>query len=181
MDVSSLNREYSIHKPSVVDAGYLVGKNTRIWYLTQIKSGSAMGQNVFIPSTVHIENGVKIQNNVSRYEGVVIEDDVFLGSSCGFTHVMNPRAAVESISEYKTALIKEKASIGANATVVCGVTISKFAFVGAGAAVTKDTSDYELVVGNPSKCFGWMSEHGEKLCFKQNVLATCYAQIQSTT
>jgi UDP-2-acetamido-3-amino-2,3-dideoxy-glucuronate N-acetyltransferase len=181
MAVNSLNREYFLHESSFADAGCVVGKNTKIWHFTHIMSGAVVGencnigQNVFIASGVHIGNGVKIQNNVSLYEGVAIEDNVFLGPSCVFTNVINPRAAVERKSEYKNTLIREGASIGANATVVCGVTIGKFAFVGAGAVVTKDISDYELVVGNPSKHIGWLSEHGEKLQFDHNGLAICRA------
>jgi UDP-2-acetamido-3-amino-2,3-dideoxy-glucuronate N-acetyltransferase len=132
-----------------------------------------LGQNVFVGNKVVLGNGVKVQNNVSLYEGVVCGDDVFVGPSVVFTNVTNPRSQINRKSEFKNTLVKNGATLGANSTILCGVTIGKFAFVGAGAVVTKDVADYALAVGNPAKQTGWMSEAGAKLTFNKNGEAVC--------
>jgi UDP-2-acetamido-3-amino-2,3-dideoxy-glucuronate N-acetyltransferase len=170
---------YYVHPTSIVDDNCQVGEGTHIWHFSHIMGGSIIGkncnigQNVFVASNVHLGNNVKVQNNVSLYEGVICEDDVFLGPGVVLTNVINPRSAVSRRSEYKTTLIKKGASIGANATIVCGNTIHEFAFIGAGAVVTKDVPAYALIVGNPGKQVGWMSEFGHKLNFDASGKATC--------
>ncbi len=161
--------DYFVHESSYVDDGAEIGDNTKIWHFSHIMPGSIIGencnigQNVVISPGVKIGNKVKIQNNVSVYTGVECEEGVFLGPSCVFTNVINPRSLIEKKDEYKKTLLKKGASIGANATVVCGHTIGKFALVGAGAVVTKDVGDYELVVGVPAKKIGYVCECGERL------------------
>lgn len=161
--------EYFLHESSYVDEGALVGKGTKIWHFSHVMGGArigekcSIGQNVNIGGKAVIGNGVKIQNNVSVYDDVILEDDVFCGPSCVFTNVINPRAFVERKSEYKKTVVKKGASIGANATVVCGVTLGSYCFVGAGAVVTKDVPDYGLVYGSPALLKGWVCECGEKL------------------
>ena len=145
----------------------------------KIGNNCNIGQNVFIASDVVLGNNVKVQNNVSLYSGVVCEDDVFLGPSCVFTNVINPRSAVSRKEEFKKTLIKKGATIGANATIICGVTINEFAFIGAGAVVTKNVAAYALVAGNPAKQIGWMSEHGNKLQFNKEGIAVCNKQVKS--
>ena len=163
--------EFFAHESSYVDEGCTIGKGTKIWHFSHImpncKIGERcnIGQNVVISPGVTLGNNVKIQNNVSVYTGVVCEDDVFLGPSMVFTNVINPRSAVNRKEEYKTTLVKRGASIGANATVVCGITLGEFSFVGAGSVITKDVKPYELVYGNPARHRGWMSEHGHSLEF----------------
>jgi UDP-2-acetamido-3-amino-2,3-dideoxy-glucuronate N-acetyltransferase len=158
-----------VHESSYVDDGCEIGRGTKIWHFSHIMSGARVGercnigQNVVIAPQVTIGNNVKIQNNVSIYTGVILEDDVFCGPSMVFTNVVNPRSHVSRKDEYKTTLVKRGASIGANATVVCGHTIGAFAFIGAGAVVTKDVPDYALIVGNPGRISGWMCECGVKL------------------
>lgn len=170
---------YYVHPSSVIDEGCRIGEGTNIWHFCHVMSGAVigkncvLGQNVMIASNVVIGNNVKVQNNVSLYEGVVCEDDVFLGPSVVLTNVINPRSAVSRKSEYKRTLIKKGASIGANATIVCGNTIGEFAFIGAGAVVTKDVAAYALITGNPGKQTGWMSEYGHKLIFDANNRAVC--------
>jgi len=160
---------YFLHESSYVDDGAVVGKDTKIWHFSHIMSGArigkncSIGQNVNVGSKAVIGNGVKVQNNVSIYDDVILEDDVFAGPSCVFTNVINPRAFVERKDEYKTTLIKKGASIGANATIVCGVTLGRYCFVGAGSVVTRDVPDYGMVYGTPAKQHGWMCECGEKL------------------
>ncbi|MFW5774607.1 MAG: acyltransferase, partial [Tangfeifania sp.] len=139
----------------------------------QIGENCVLGQNVFVGNNVKLGNNVKIQNNVSVYEGVICEDDVFLGPSMVFTNVTNPRSAVNRKDEFKTTLVKKGATIGANATILCGIKIGRFAFIGAGAVVTKNVPDYALVWGNPARQAGWMSEQGAKLNFDENGKATC--------
>lgn len=169
-----------LHPTALVDDGATLGKNTKIWHFCHIMSGTiigddcSLGQNVFTANKVTLGNNVKVQNNVSIYEGVICEDDVFLGPSMVFTNVINPRSHVSRKHEYKPTLVKIGASIGANATIVCGITLGKYAFVGAGSVVTKDVPDYGLVMGNPARLTGWMSEYGEKLHFSKGK-ATCAA------
>jgi UDP-2-acetamido-3-amino-2,3-dideoxy-glucuronate N-acetyltransferase len=162
---------YYIHPSAIVDEGASIGRDTKIWHFCHVMSGSvigngcSLGQNVFTANKVTLGNNVKVQNNVSIYEGVICEDDVFLGPSMVFTNVINPRSHVSRKEEYKLTLVKKGASIGANATIVCGVTIGEYAFIGAGAVVTKDVPDYGLIVGNPGRLDGWMSAYGERLHF----------------
>ncbi|MGC8744979.1 MAG: Gfo/Idh/MocA family oxidoreductase [Verrucomicrobiia bacterium] len=162
-------KDYYVHPTAVVDDGAVIGKGTKIWHFCHIMPGAiigekcVLGQNVNVDKGAKIGNNVKIQNNVSIYTGIEIEDDVFLGPSCVLTNVTNPRSQVNRHSLYERTLIKRGATIGANATIVCGITIGQYAFVGAGSVVTKDVPDYALVVGNPAKQVGWMSRHGHKL------------------
>jgi len=153
--------DYFKHESSYVDDGCTIGKGTKIW------------QNVVISPDVVLGNNVKVQNNVSLYTGVVCEDDVFLGPSMVFTNVTNPRSAVNRKNEYKKTVVKKGASIGANATIVCGHDIGRFAFIGAGAVVTKDVADYALMAGNPARQMGWMSEYGHRLKFDKDGMAVC--------
>jgi UDP-2-acetamido-3-amino-2,3-dideoxy-glucuronate N-acetyltransferase len=170
---------FFVHESSYVDDGCLIGEGTKIWHFSHIMKGAVMGkscnigQNVVISPDVVLGDNVKIQNNVSVYTGVTCEDDVFLGPSCVFTNVINPRSAVNRKSEYLKTHVGKGASIGANATIVCGHDIGKYAFVGAGAVVTKDVPDYALVVGNPSKQMGWISEYGHRLHFDIDGQAIC--------
>ena len=162
----------NIHFTSIIDEGAIIGKTTKIWHWTHIcaeaKIGEqcSIGQNVFIANKVIIGNNVKIQNNVSVYDCVTIEDDVFCGPSMVFTNVYNPRSFIVRKSEYKSTLIKKGASLGANCTIVCGVTIGEFAFIAAGCVVNKDVKPFALIAGVPGKQIGWMSKHGEKLNIK---------------
>ena len=173
-------KEYFVHESSYVDDGCSIGKGTKIWHFSHIMKDCKIGedcnigQNVVISPQVVLGNNVKIQNNVSVYTGVRCEDNVFLGPSCVFTNVINPRSHVSRKDEYKETIIYEGASIGANATIVCGHNIGKFALVGAGTVVTKDIPNYALVVGNPAKLIGWVCECGEQLEFI-NGYASCKA------
>ena len=170
---------YFAHETAIIDAGCQIGENTKIWHFTHIMpsctigNNCSVGQNVVISPEVKIGNGVKIQNNVSVYTGVICEDDVFLGPSAVFTNVINPRSAIIRRNEFKTTLVRKGATIGANATIVCGITIGQYAFVGAGAVVTKNIPDYALVMGNPARQSGWMSEFGHKLKFNSEGIAIC--------
>jgi UDP-2-acetamido-3-amino-2,3-dideoxy-glucuronate N-acetyltransferase len=161
--------DYFVHESACVDEGAKIGKGTKVWHFTHIMPGArvgercSIGQNVNIGSKAVVGNGVKIQNNVSVYDSVIIEDDVFCGPSCVFTNVSNPRAFVERKTEYLKTRVKKGASIGANATVVCGVTLGEYCFIGAGAVVTKDVPAYALMVGVPAKQKGWVSREGEIL------------------
>lgn len=165
-------KDYFIHESSYVDDGAEIGAGTKIWHFchvmprTQIGERCNIGQNVLVASDVKIGSNVKIQNNVSLYTGVIIEDDVFLGPSMVFTNVMNPRSHVNRKDEYQETLVKRGASIGANATIVCGTKIGQYAFIGAGAVVTRDVPDYALVHGNPAHIRGWMCQCGVKLNFR---------------
>lgn len=165
---------YFAHESAIIDEGCQIGENTKIWHFSHIMFGSIigkncnLGQNVVISPGVKLGRNVKIQNNVSVYTGVTCEDDVFLGPSCVFTNIINPRSAIERKDAYKTTLIKKGASIGANATVICGNEIGKHALIGAGAVITKNVLDYALVIGNPAKQTGWVSEYGHKLNFEEN-------------
>ncbi|MBK9400653.1 MAG: N-acetyltransferase [Bacteroidetes bacterium] len=171
--------EYSAHSSAFIDEGCTIGKGTKIWHFSHIMSNCIIGencnigQNVVISPDVVLGNNVKVQNNVSIYTGVICEDDVFLGPSMVFTNVTNPRSAVNRKSQYAKTTVKKGASIGANATIVCGHDIGSFAFIGAGAVVTKDVPDYALVIGNPARQTGWMSEYGHKLQFDKEGMATC--------
>ena len=171
--------DYFVHESSYIDDGCEIGKGTKIWHFSHLMKGCKVGencnigQNVVVSPKVVLGNNVRVQNNVSIYEGVICEDDVFLGPSMVLTNITNPRSAVTRKHEYKTTLIKKGASIGANATIVCGNTIGSFAFIGAGAVVTKDVSDYALIIGNPGRQSGWMSEYGHKLKFGNDNLADC--------
>ncbi|MBC8173355.1 MAG: N-acetyltransferase [Chitinophagales bacterium] len=172
-------KTYFAHETVVIDAGASIGAGTKIWHFTHISSTSkignncTIGQNVYIGDDVVLGNNVKVQNNVSIYTGVICEDDVFLGPSMVFTNVINPRSAVVRKNEFKKTLVKKGATIGANATVICGIEIGKYAFVGAGAVVTKNVKNYALMLGNPAKQTGWMSASGCKLDFDENGFAIC--------
>ncbi|PQJ76925.1 acyltransferase [Polaribacter glomeratus] len=171
--------DYFAHETAIIDANCNIGKGTKIWHFSHIMSNCIigescnLGQNVVISPDVILGKNVKVQNNVSIYTGVICEDDVFLGPSMVFTNVINPRSAVIRKNEYLKTIVKKGATIGANATVVCGNTIGEFAFIGAGAVVTKEVLPYALVVGNPSKQIGWVSEFGHRLEFNEQGFATC--------
>jgi UDP-2-acetamido-3-amino-2,3-dideoxy-glucuronate N-acetyltransferase len=170
---------YFVHPSAIVDEDCIIGKGTKIWHFSHIMKGCRMGehcnigQNVVISPEVVLGNNVKVQNNVSVYTGVTCGDDVFLGPSCVFTNVLNPRSAINRKSEYMKTHVGKGATIGANATIVCGHDIGKFAFIGAGAVVTKHVPAYALVVGNPAKQIGWMSEYGHRLHFDKQGMAVC--------
>ena len=171
--------DYFKHESSYVDDGCTIGKGTKIWHFSHIMSGCRIGegcnigQNVVISPDVVLGNNVKVKNNVSLYTGVVCEDDVFLGPSMVFTNVTNPRSAVNRKNEYKKTVVKKGASIGANATIVCGHDIGRCALRGAGSVVTKDVADYALMAGNPARQMGWMSEYGHRLQFDKDGQAVC--------
>lgn len=160
---------YWAHESAIVDAGAQLGEGTKVWHFCHVSAGArigercALGQNVFVGNDVSIGHNVRIQNNVSVYDAVTLEGDVFCGPSMVFTNVYNPRAAVPRKAEYRRTLVKQGATLGANCTIVCGATIGRYAFVGAGAVVQKDVPDFALVVGVPARRIGWMSRHGERL------------------
>ncbi len=170
---------YFAHETAVVDTGCEIGAGTKIWHFSHIMPNCTIGlncnigQNVVVSPEVILGNNVKIQNNVSLYTGVICEDDVFLGPSMVFTNVMNPRSAVNRKDQYAKTIVRKGASIGANATIVCGNDIGQFAFIGAGSVVTKEVLAYALVVGNPARQIGWMSAYGHRLTFDENGKATC--------
>lgn len=171
--------DFQAHPSAYIDEGCKIGRGTRIWHFSHIMSGCVIGehcnigQNVVISPGVEIGRNVKIQNNVSLYTGVICEDDVFLGPSCVFTNVVNPRSAVPRRDEYRRTVVGKGASIGANATIVCGNDIGEYAFIGAGAVVTREVPAYALVIGNPARQRGWMSRQGHRLEFGPDGLATC--------
>lgn len=175
----STEKDFFAHESSYIDEGCSIGKGTKIWHFSHVMPNCTLGencnigQNVVISPNVTLGRNVKVQNNVSIYTGVICEDDVFLGPSMVFTNVINPRSAVNRKSEYAKTTVKKGASIGANATIVCGNDIGEFAFIGAGAVVTKSVPAYALLVGNPARQTGWMSEFGHKLKFDNNGLAVC--------
>ena len=174
-----MNNEYFAHETAVIDDGCKIGKGSKIWHFSHIMTGSEIGENCNIGQNVVISPGVKlgcnvkVQNNVSIYTGVTCEDDVFLGPSVVFTNVINPRSAINRKNQYGTTSVEKGATIGANATIVCGIKIGKYSFVGAGAVVTKDVKPFALVIGNPARQTGWMSEYGHKLVFNTDGIATC--------
>jgi len=173
------SKNYFVHESSYVDEPCQIGKGTKIWHFSHVMKNAVIGencnigQNVVVSPDVQLGNNVKIQNNVSVYTGVVCEDDVFLGPSVVFTNVINPRSGVIRKDEYMKTVVKKGASIGANATIICGNNIGKYAFIGAGAVVTREVPDYSLMVGNPSKRIGWMSEFGERLNFDSCGISIC--------
>ena len=174
-----MEKEYFAHETAIIDDNCQIGKGTKIWHFTHIMSNCVLGsncnlgQNVVISPEVRLGNNVKVQNNVSIYTGVICEDDVFLGPSMVFTNVVNPRSAINRKGQYTQTIVKKGVSIGANATIVCGHDIGEYSFIGAGAVVTKEVLPYALVVGNPAKHIGWMSEYGHRLHFNDQGLATC--------
>jgi len=172
-------KKFFAHETAVIDEGVEIGAGTRIWHFSHIMTGSVigencnLGQNVVVSPEVTLGNNVKVQNNVSIYTGVICEDDVFLGPSMVFTNVINPRSAVKRRDEYMKTVVGKGATIGANATIVCGNNIGNFAFIGAGAVVTREVPPYALIVGNPGRQVGWMSEYGHRLAFDPDGRATC--------
>jgi len=172
-------KEFFAHDSVILDKDCKIGKHTKIWHFSHIMSNSIIGegcnigQNVVVSPNVVLGKNVKVQNNVSIYTGVICEDDVFLGPSMVFTNVINPRSAINRKEEYKKTIVKKGATIGANATIICGNNIGEYAFIGAGAVVTKEVLAYALVVGNPSKQIGWVGEYGHKLEFDKNNIAIC--------
>ncbi len=170
---------YFAHETAIIDYACQIGAGTKIWHFSHLMSNCVLGlncnlgQNVVVSPNVILGNNVKVQNNVSIYTGVICEDDVFLGPSMVFTNVMNPRSAVNRREQYTKTTVKKGASIGANATIVCGNDIGEFAFIGAGSVVTKEVPAYALVVGNPARQIGWMSENGQRLIFDENGFAIC--------
>ena len=174
-----MEKEYFAHETAVIDEGCKIGKGTKIWHFSHIMKNSEIGeqcnigQNVVISPGVKLGKNVKVQNNVSIYTGVICEDDVFLGPSMVFTNIINPRSAIIRKDQYAVTIVEKGASIGANATIVCGNKIGAYSFIGAGAVVTKEVKPYSLVVGNPARHTGWMSEYGHKLAFGSTGEATC--------
>jgi len=175
----STEKEYFAHETAVIDEGARIGQGTKIWHFSHIMTGAVIGeecnigQNVVVSPEVVLGKNVKVQNNVSIYTGVICEDDVFLGPSMVFTNVANPRSAVVRRGQYVRTYVRKGASIGANATIVCGNDIGEYAFIGAGAVVTREVKPYALVVGNPARQVGWMSEYGHRLEFNEEGIAVC--------
>lgn len=173
------NTDFFVHETAVIDEGCTIGRGTKVWHFSHLMPGCVLGdrcnigQNVVISPGVVLGNNVKVQNNVSIYTGVSCEDDVFLGPSMVFTNIVNPRSAVIRRDSYVETVVEKGASIGANATIICGNTIGKYALIGAGAVVTKDVPDYALVVGNPGRQIGWVSEYGHRLEFDESGTAIC--------
>lgn len=178
-DIMENGRLFFAHETSVIDPGCKIGKNSKIWHFTHIMNDAViganciLGQNVVVSPNVVLGNNVKVQNNVSIYTGVECEDDVFLGPSMVFTNVINPRSAIVRRNEFKKTIVKKGASIGANATIICGNTIGLFSMIGAGAVITKDVPPHALMVGNPAKQIGWVSEYGNRLNFDLSKTAVC--------
>jgi UDP-2-acetamido-3-amino-2,3-dideoxy-glucuronate N-acetyltransferase len=177
--MSEPEKIYQAHETAVIDEGCIIGKGTRIWHFTHVMTGSVigdncnLGQNVVVSPGVVLGNNVKVQNNVSIYTGVTCDDDVFLGPSMVFTNVINPRSAVIRKDAYLKTRVEKGATIGANATIICGNNIGAFSFIGAGAVITREVKPYALVTGNPARQRGWMSEYGHKLNFDENGIAEC--------
>ncbi len=174
-----MEKEYFAHETAVIDDGCKIGKGTKIWHFTHVMTGAVLGencnlgQNVVVSPEVVLGKNCKVQNNISIYTGVICEDDVFLGPSMVFTNIVNPRSAVIRKDQYTKTLVRKGATIGANATIVCGHEIGEFAFIGAGAVVTKNVPAYALIVGNPARHIGWMSEFGHRLEFNEEGIAVC--------
>lgn len=174
-----MSTTYYHHPSAIIDPGAQIGSGSKIWHFCHIMPGAvigeqcSLGQNVFVANGVVLGKNVKVQNNVSLYEGVICEDDVFLGPSMVFTNVYNPRSAVSRKDEYRETWVEQGVTIGANATILCGIRIGAYAFIGAGAVVLQDVAPYALLVGNPARQVGWMSAHGERLYFDEQNLATC--------
>jgi len=174
-----IDKEAWIHESTIVDEGCYVGAGTKIWHFCHLISGCrigrncSLGQNVMVAKGVVLGDNIKVQNNVSLYEGVECEDDVFIGPSAVFTNVRNPRSAVSRKHEYQKTILRKGVTVGANVTILCGVEIGKYAFIGAGAVVTHDVEPYSLVVGSPARHSGWMSEHGHRLRFRSDGTAIC--------
>jgi UDP-2-acetamido-3-amino-2,3-dideoxy-glucuronate N-acetyltransferase len=174
-----MDKDYFAHETAVIDDGCIIGKGTKIWHFSHVMTGSEIGencnigQNVVICTGVKLGKNVKVQNNVSIYTGVICEDDVFLGPSMVFTNVINPRSAIIRKDKYLTTIVEKGASVGANSTIVCGNKIGTYSFIGAGAVVTKDVKPYSLVIGNPARQTGWMSEYGHKLVFNIDGMGIC--------
>ncbi len=172
-------KEYFAHETAVIDEGCKIGNGTKIWHFSHVMKdavigeGCNLGQNIVVSPEVVLGKNVKVQNNVSIYSGVICEDDVFLGPSMVFTNITNPRSAINRRSQYEKTLVKKGASIGANATIVCGHDIGEYAFIGAGAVITKTVKPYALMVGNPARQIGWMSEYGHRLHFDNKGMAIC--------
>jgi len=172
-------KKYFSHETAVIDQGSTIGRGTKIWHFSHIMANCVIGENCNIGQNVVVSPGVilgknvKVQNNVSIYTGVICEDDVFLGPSMVFTNILNPRSAVNRRGKYEKTIVRKGASIGANATIICGIEIGEFAFIGAGAVITKPVKPYALVVGNPGKPVGWMSEYGHRLNFNGENIAIC--------
>lgn len=170
---------FFVHPSAVIDEGAIIGEGTYIWHFCHVLSGAiigkncSLGQNVMVAGAAVLGNGVKVQNNVSVYSGVICEDEVFLGPSCVFTNVKNPRAAINRRGNYAPTFVKKGATIGANATILCGITIGRYGFIAAGAVVLRNVPDFALMAGNPAKQLGWMSAAGERLHFNESGLATC--------
>lgn len=179
LNEKAMSENYFAHETAVIDEGCDIGEGTKIWHFSHImpncKIGKRcnIGQNVVVSPDVVLGNNVKVQNNVSIYTGVICEDDVFLGPSMVFTNIVNPRSAIIRKDQYERTLVKRGASIGANSTIVCGITLGEYCFIGAGAVVIRDVKPYALVVGNPAKHIGWMSEFGHRLSFDESGVATC--------
>ncbi len=179
MNNQQTENQYYAHPTAIVDEGCVIGKGSKIWHFSHVMPNSEMGencilgQNVLVSPRVKLGNNVKVQNNVSIYTGVICEDDTFLGPSMVFTNVINPRSFLERKNEFRTTLVKKGASIGANATVICGVTLGAYCLIGAGAVVTKDVPDFALVVGNPARHLGWVSRYGHRLHFDDDGVAAC--------
>lgn len=170
---------YFAHETALVEQPVSIGAGTKIWHFCHVMPGAEMGercslgQNVFVAGGTRLGNNVKVQNNVSIYEGVICEDDVFLGPSMVFTNIRNPRSAIVRKGQYTETVLEQGSSVGANATIVCGIRLGRYCFIGAGSVVTKDVPPYALVVGNPARHMGWMSEYGHRLEFDAEGLATC--------
>lgn len=174
-----MDKEYFAHETAIIDEGCRIGKGTKIWHFSHIMTNCIIGekcnigQNVVISPEVVLGSNVKVQNNVSIYTGVICEDDVFLGPSMVFTNISNPRSEIVRRDKYEKTVVEKGATIGANATIICGNNIGRYAFVGAGAVVTREVKPYSLVVGNPAKHIGWMSEYGHRLEFNEEQIAVC--------
>ncbi len=174
-----MEKDYFVHSSSIIDNGAVIGEDTNIWHFSHIMPQAVigkkciLGQNIFIDNNVTIGNGVKIENNVSVYNGVQLEDNVFIGPSVVFTNIINPRSFIERKKEFKVTLIQKGATIGANATIICGITIGEFAMIGAGAVVTKNVSPHTIMAGNPAVFTGWVSEAGHRLHFDDEGKAIC--------